>query len=156
MWPAGLSTCRYRATSPMLSRPVRQLPIEPCAPWPCAIFAGPVRQPRVLIDVGCHWVMRFVPDSCRCVGGLRARPVGDPARTKLTIRNTVDSRLNRTGLATINPTRRANSRPGNSHRNCGANRSGNTTCNPIATIIATATGHRFSPRVTRSHAGTCT
>jgi hypothetical protein len=72
------------------------------------------------------------------------------------MRSVVDSRLNRTRLAMINPISMANSRPGSSHRDCRVNRSGSASCNPMATTIAAATGHWFSPGVTRSQARMCT
>ncbi|HSZ29102.1 MAG TPA: hypothetical protein VK784_05000, partial [Pseudonocardiaceae bacterium] len=82
--------------------------------------------------------------------------LSSPVRLRLAIRSAVDSRVNRTGLAMINPISMANSRLGSSHRDCRANLSGSATCNPMATTIATATGHRLSPRVTRRQAGMCT
>ena len=80
--------------------------------------------------------------------------LSNPVRTRLAARRGMDSRLNRTGLAMISAISIASSRPGSSHRDTSTRLSGRASCSPIATITATATGQRLSPRVTRNQAGT--
>ena len=72
---------------------------------------------------------------------------------RLSRRNIGVRRSIRPGFAAISTPMITTSTAGSTHRPPSMNRAGSASCNPIMTTMASANGHRCSPRVIRRQAG---